>query len=267
MPTGKVRSYSDLTRRLIRLAERIPEIDLHLLGKVRAGAERYPFWTLTTPAGPKKRTICLSGGIHGDEPAGVEAVLGALEMLKKRPRWIDRSQFTIFPCINPYGYEYGTRQNRSKIDLNRQFMRAHPAGEVRLMKRVLDGRTFDLSIEFHEDIDTPGFYLYELSKDPKRAIAKKIIRRVEKKYPINLGEEIEGAPAKGGVISPDLSSGFFKERLARRRQWPHAIYQYKQGTPHTLTSETPIHLGAKERVEIHLIVLKTAMEGLIAPRE
>ena len=135
------------------------------------------------------------------------------------------------------------------------------------MKRVLDGKRFDLSIEFHEDIDTPGFYLYELSKDPKRAVAKKIVRRVAQKYPVNLAEEIEGAPAKGGIISPDLASGFFKKRLARRRQWPHAIYQYKQGTPHTLTSETPTHLDMKERVEIHLIVLKTAMEGLDGSKE
>lgn len=262
MPLNKIRSYSELIERLLPLAEKVQGVESRLLGKVRAGGHVYPFWMLTTPRGPGKKTVCLSGGIHGDEPAGVEGILGALETLKKRPNLMNRFHFTIFPCINPFGYEHHTRGNGSEIDLNRQFTKKRPPAEVRLLRRVLDGKRFDLSIEFHEDIDTPGFYLYEICENPREAVANKIVKRVAKRYPINLQEEIEGAPAKRGVISTTVSAPFFKRRIARRREWPQAIYLYKQGTPHFITSETPIHLDLRDRVEIHLIVLKTALEGL-----
>ena len=261
MPLTKVRSYPDLTDRLIGLAEKVKGLEIQLLGKIRAGKSGYPYWMMTTPEGENKKKVCLSGGIHGDEPAGVEAMLGVLAMLKKKTDLMERFQFTLLPCSNPFGYEYHTRENGSKKDLNRQYSKSRPPSEVRLIKKALDGRRFDLSIEFHEDIDTPGFYLYEIAA-PERAVAGKIIREVARKYPINRQEEIEGAPAKGGIISPTVASDFFRRRIERGRQWPQALYLYKQGTPHLITSETPIHLDMKERVEIHHIVLNTALEGL-----
>lgn len=262
MPLTKVRSYPDLTERLNRLAERVKGVELHLLGKIRAEKTSYPFWMLTTPEGAAKKKVCLSGGIHGDEPAGVEAVLGLLPLLKKKPDLMDRFHFTLFPCNNPFGYEYHTRENGSRKDLNRQYSKRHPPAEVRLIRKALDGKRFDLSIEFHEDIDTPGFYLYEISENPEGAVAHKIVKKVGRKYPVNLQEEIEGAPAEGGIISPTVASDFFKRRIERGKQWPQALYLYKQGTLHCITSETPIHLDMRQRVEIHLTVLKTALEGM-----
>ncbi len=258
-PTLKVRSYADFTERLIRLAEKVKGIEIHLLGKIRGVKTDYPFWMLTTPEGAARKTVCLSGGIHGDEPAGVETMLGILSMLKKNPDLMDRVHFTLFPCNNPFGYEHHTRENRSKQDLNRQYSKSRPPSEVRLIRKALDGRAFDLSIEFHEDIDSPGFYLYEISEGEREAVAHQIVRKVARKFPINLQTEIEGAPAKGGIISPTVASDFFRRRIERGKQWPQAIYLYRQGTLHCITSETPIHLDMHERVAIHLIVLKTAL--------
>lgn len=263
-PVNKVRSYSDVVERMLRSAEETKGLEAHLLGTVRADPERYPFWMFSTPAGPGKKKVCLSGGIHGDEPAGVEVFLAVIEMIRNKPGLLDRFQFTLFPCINPFGYEHHTRENRSRIDLNRQYVRKRPAAEVRFVKKVVDGKKFDLDVEFHEDIDTPGFYMYEVFRDPAHAIGRKIIRRVAKKYPVNLQTEIEGAPANGGLISPDVSPAFFKRRFARKRQWPQALYFYMNGTSQVVTSETPVHLKMQERVEIHLIVLKTALERLLS---
>jgi hypothetical protein len=250
--------------RMLRSVKETKEVEAHLLGTVRADPERYPFWMLSTPDGPGKKKVCLSGGIHGDEPAGVETILAVIEMIRNKPELLDRLHFIIFPCINPFGYEHHTRQNRSRIDLNRQYVQKRPPAEIRFVKKVVDGKVFDLDIEFHEDIDTPGFYMYEVFRDPARAVGRKIIRRVAKKYPINLQTEIEGAPAENGLISPDVSSGFFKRRFARKRQWPQALYFYMNGAAHVVTSETPVHLEIHERVEIHLIVLKTALERLLS---
>lgn len=261
---NKIRSYSELVERMFRLAAETKGIEAHLLGKVRAQPASYPFWMLSTPPGSGKKRVCLSGGIHGDEPAGVEAILAAVGMIGKEPSLLDSVQFTLFPCLNPYGYEYHTRENRSRIDLNRQYVRKRPPAEVRFVKRAIEGKSFDLDIEFHEDIDTPGFYMYEISRDPRRAVGRKVIQRAAKKYPINRQTEIEGAPADGGLISPDVSSQFFQRRFARKRQWPQAIYFYKNGTPHVITPETPVHLEMRERVDIHLTVLKLALERLLS---
>lgn len=261
---NKILSYSEMVERMLRLVREAKGVEAHLLGTVRANPERYPFWMLSTPDGPGKKRVCLSGGIHGDEPAGVESILAAIEMIRNKPDLLDRFHFTLFPCINPFGYEHHTRENRSRIDLNRQYARKRPPAEVRLLRKVVDGKSFDLDIEFHEDIDTPGFYMYEVFRDPRRAVGRKVIQRVARKYPINLQTEIEGAPADGGLISPDVSSGFFKRRFARKRQWPQALYFYMNGTSQVITSETPVHLEMQERVEIHLIVLKTALERLLS---
>lgn len=263
-PINKVRSYSEMVERMLRSVKETKEVEAHLLGAVRADPDRYPFYALTTPDRPGKKKVCLSGGIHGDEPAGVETMLAVIEMIQKRPDLLDRFHFTLFPCINPFGYEHHTRQNRSRVDLNRQYVRKRPPAEIRFVKKVVDGKRFDLDVEFHEDIDTPGFYMYEVFRDPAQAVGRKTIQRVAKKYPINLQTEIEGAPADGGLISPDVSSGFFKRRFARKRQWPQALYFYMNGTSQVITSETPVHLDMQERVEIHLIVLKTALERLLS---
>ncbi|MBI3803390.1 MAG: M14 family metallocarboxypeptidase [Nitrospirae bacterium] len=260
----KSRSYPDVIERILQTAKEAKGIEAHLLGRVRAYPTQYPFWMLSTSDRPGQKRICLSGGIHGDEPAGVETILAVIEMIKKKPSLLQRFHFTLFPCINPFGYEHNTRQNRSRVDLNRQYYRKRPQAEVRLVKKAIEGKWFDLDIEFHEDIDTPGFYMYELCHDPSQTVGRRVIQRVARKYPINLESSIEGAPASGGLISPDAASDFFKQRMARRRLWPQAVYFYKNGTPHVLTSETPVHLEMQQRVEIHLIALKTAMERLLS---
>ena len=42
----------------------------------------------------------------------------------------------------------------------------------------LDGRCFDLLFEMHEDIDAPGFYMYEIADDPGMHVGEKIIEAV-----------------------------------------------------------------------------------------
>ncbi|MFY9271206.1 MAG: M14 family metallocarboxypeptidase [Candidatus Manganitrophaceae bacterium] len=263
---NKVRSYVALVDRFLKLAEETAKetkgVETRLIGRVRANPGHYPFWILSTPDGPGKKKICLSGGIHGDEPAGAEAILAVIEMIKKQPSLLDRFHFTLFPCINPFGYEHHTRHNRSNIDLNRQYYRKDPPAEVRFVRSAIAGKSFDLDIEFHEDIDTPGFYMYEICNDPAFAVGRKVIQRIGRKYPINLQTEIEGAPAREGLISPDAASTFFKQRIARRREWPQAIFFYQLGTPQIITSETPVHLEMHERVEMHLVTLTTALDRL-----
>ncbi|MFQ5779435.1 MAG: M14 family metallocarboxypeptidase [Nitrospiria bacterium] len=258
----KIRSYLDLMERWSLSAKAVKGIERHLLGKVRTGRGSYPFWMATTPFGSRKRQICLTGGIHGDEPSGVEAILGAIRLFEMNPSLMSRFHFTIFPCVNPFGYEYDMRGNGSGQDLNRQFNLRRPLSEVRFIREALKGRQFDLALEFHEDVDTPGFYLYELWKDKKVQMGKTIVREVAKKYPVNRADVIDGFPADRGMIHLMASDTRFMKWMARRRQWPMAIYLFMNGTSHCITSETPLHLKLSDRVDIHLSVLKIALKRL-----
>ncbi len=256
----KIRSYSAFEKRLISLAERIKGLQIQLLGHLPMG---YPLFMLTTPTGVGIKKIVLSGGIHGNEPAGVETLLEILSTLKKEPSLMERFHFTLFPCLNPFGYEHHTREDSSGVDLNRQYGRQMPPQEVRLVCAALTGNRFDLSVEFHEDVDTDGFYLYEICDEARHAAGDVIVKEISKKYPINLHKEIEGAPAAGGVIHPKVASFFFKQRMAKREEWPQAIYLYNHGTPHCITSETPTGFDMQQRVEMHLTVFKIALNALL----
>ncbi len=252
----KIRSYLAFERQLTSLAEEIKGLKVQILGHILM---EYPFFMLTTPTGAGMKKILLSGGIHGNEPAGVAALLDILSTLKKEPALIEQFHLTLFPCLNPFGYEHHTRENSSGVDLNRQYGKRTPPQEVRLVRAALMEKRFDLSMEFHEDIDTPGFYLYEICDEARHAAGDIIVKEISKKYPINLQAEIEGAPAVGGVINPEVASSFFKKRMARRGEWPQAIYLHDQGTPHCITSETPTFLDMHQRVDMHLTVFKIAL--------
>ena len=57
-----------------------------------------------------QRKALISAGIHGDEPSGVETICALLEN-NRFESFSDEWELTFLPCINPYGYEYGTREN------------------------------------------------------------------------------------------------------------------------------------------------------------
>jgi hypothetical protein len=256
----KVRDYGRVLEQLHYLSKEIPAIRLERLGVVRVRENRYPFYALTLGIGATE--VCLSGGIHGDEPAGVETVLEFLRRIQNNPSLLHRFRFTLFPCNNPFGYEHDTRRNGRGLDLNRQYAKAKPPAEVRMIKDFLGGKSFELSLEFHEDVDTDGYYLYELAADPKRLAGEEIIQRISERWPINLRAEIEGAPSRNGVINPHVAGDFLRKRISRRRQWPQAIWLYQNGTRHCVTSETPVTHPMPERVEIHLTALEVALENL-----
>jgi hypothetical protein len=71
----------------------------------------------------KQRPILLMGGIHGDEPLGVELARKTLEFLladagtnaQVKVPWI------VIPILNVDGFKAGTRVNGRGVDLNRNY--------------------------------------------------------------------------------------------------------------------------------------------------
>lgn len=253
------RSYAGLVRRLRAVADS-PDVELRCLGEFEVAGRSYPIFMLCVgAAGQGKRSVMLAAGIHGDEPAGVEAALQFLETRATDSDLLSRFHFNVFPCNNPCGWERNTRENCTGIDLNRGFAVRRPAPEVEIIMQGLRGRRFDLVFEMHEDIDAPGFYLYEIAENPGHYIAEDIIAAVSAAgYPIHRSRVIEHRRAEGGIIRRSALR-FRKTRV------PQAIYAYRTCGGHVLTLEPPASvLPLEDRVRIELMGLEVALNRLRA---
>jgi protein MpaA len=196
----------------------------------------------------------LIAGTHGDEPATVEAALQALE----RPvdvaggDWTCGLSLEVLPCTNPTGYVRNTRETAQGVDVNWAWTRTDVA-EIQILRRFLSGRRYQFVLDFHEDWETTGFYLYE-HRHGVDAAGPKMIDVVEPIIPINAGAEIEGWPAVKGVVTADSS----QERIDRGDGFPMVLL--RDHTPHKLTTETPTELPIPLRAQAHLATLDALLE-------
>lgn len=201
----------------------------------------------------RKRAL-LSAGIHGDEPAGVFAILQLLEQSLLTP-YLNNWEIIILPCLNPDGFEQSTRNNFEDIDLNRQFKLLDPPLEVKLAQSVFD-IPFDLTLELHEDIDSPGYYLYQKSKTGSKnhQLGNIILQKIGPIMPVNQQTEIDGMPATNGVI----------DRLKDPVEmdfWPMAMFSFHKGTPCCFTLETGSKFPMTDRIASHRQAVLTALDN------
>ena len=197
------------------------------------------------------QSVLLSAGIHGDEPSGVECLLMLLE---NHPSWLRGFDLTVFPCLNPWGYEHHMRVNEQGSDVNRLW-KNNPSQEVLLARRVLNHHRFDLTLCLHEDYDATGFYLYELSRHKiyDGPIVTKVVSRI---LPIDSRIWIERRRASHGVVTRPLES------IRRRKKWPEALCHFMHYTDHTLTTETPSSFPIKKRIQAHTEAIRVMFKLL-----
>jgi len=194
--------------------------------------------------------IYLSTGIHGDEPAGPLAV----RQLLIENQWPANTDIWICPCLNPTGFPINQRENADGLDLNRDYR--HPRSvEIRSHVDWLNRLPgFDLCFCLHEDWESHGFYLYELNPDRRPSPAERIIAQVSRICPIDPSAEIEGRPARGGIIRPDLDP-------AQRPQWPEAFFLITHKTRHSFTLEAPSDFPLSARVAALVAAVRTGFRA------
>ena len=233
-----MRNYAEITERLKRL-----DVPIEHIGTVH----NYPIYQIhlasiiNTP-----KHVLITGGMHGDEPAGVEAVLHFLE--RDNTVLLKNFSFLVIPCINPYGYVHNTRETLDSIDINRAF-ETEDIAEVAIVKEALGQTQFSLAIDFHEDYDATGFYLYEGKRDekyigPKLAVAAKAIGAID--------------PDDPGEDAPDLAEGVYKVATSWGTQGlaPYLLHFHSE---HVIISETPTVWQLEQRAALHLTILDTAL--------
>jgi murein peptide amidase A len=203
-----------------------------------------------TPPNPR-RTIYISSGIHGDEPAGPVA----LRRLVEDDRWPSDADLIISPCLNPTGLAAKTRENNHGIDLNRDY-RHQKSEEVRAHVNWLNKLPrFDFSLVLHEDWEADGFYLYEVNFDKIPSPGQRIIQAVRELCPIQHDSIIDDLwQCHSGIIHPNI-------RPEDRPLWAEALYLIVNKTKLSITLETPSDFPLPFRVEAHVRAVNAALAG------
>lgn len=151
----ELQRWNTIISRVERLARNGKRVDTHSV----VGAP-FPLYVIDVPgAATATQTVLVTAGLHGDEPAGVEAALAFAELSCRD--WARDFHFCILPCVNPTGFAMGTRENAQGVDLNRAFGGRDSMPEVRLVKQLASERRIHLAVDLHEDWEAKGFYLYE----------------------------------------------------------------------------------------------------------
>jgi protein MpaA len=250
---GRTRDYREVVHRLHALRGR--EWRVEQVGQVWG----YPFFRVWRRIDRRAPTILVTAGIHGEEPGSVEGALRWLEgaaWAKWRVNWF------VLPCINPYGWERNQRRNAQRRDINRQFRNSNDCPEAELVKRLVKGQRFLFTLDLHEDVDAPGYYLYELCRKPP-FVGERIVKAVGNVIPVNRDNVIDGNRATGpGLIRREANI----DRLKRRLRWPMAYHLFLNCTDHILGSETPVRFPLQRRAVAHNLALRTALRALVTER-
>ena len=257
-------------------------------------ADGYPVFMLERKASPRegraRPSLLIDAGIHGEEPAGVLGLLDWLE--KSAEQWAPAIDFTVFPCLNPWGIERGLRFDPRGRDLNREFNNpVHPA--VASFCRAVSDRRFDLFMDLHEDCDFFGMYLYEVAEPkasgldgegsgpsgadsftPDRTAAgrassrrapgrptlgRAILDTCRRLVPLSDGDDVGGITTRNGMVAGSLT----RDEIEAWDQWPIALYAFVKHTDHVVTVETPGKQPLELRRTLHGIALDIACRRLV----
>lgn len=247
--------------------------EVTLLRRLRYGSRNYPLFFAQYPAASSSAhpTVLLSAGVHGDEPAGVYAVMDFLE--QEVWRYADRARLCIFPCANPSGFEADTRCTMNGVDLNRSFGVGSTQPEVVAIEEWLreTAGPFCLHVDLHEnnpaalvedaaeDGEYPrACYLYEWMHDQRRRIGRRLIDALPYWAPVCLLPTIEQEENNRGVIAyPEAL------RNAKYARGPLDALAMQHWTDHTIVTETPAIWSMEKRIAVQRLWIKRALEMVL----
>jgi murein peptide amidase A len=206
--------------------------------------ESVPRTLLCAESGPTDApVVTISAGVHGDEPAGVLALLSLFEENSLDPHFAYR----LWPCTNPSGYSVGTRVNAEGLDVNRTFARGGGSPEARAIIMANRDRKYELALDLHEDCDAGAFYCYAYNDD---GIAQSAVIAVR---------ESGFAVEEDAILTPDPQS----EREAIGGM-SYSLLLLRNAARRVVTFETPSRLPLEQRVAMHRRAVQAAVEALRA---
>ena len=256
-PRPAVRDLAALEARQMSVVDAAGHLTHQTIGRVD-----YPGFSAAigcirfTPTGAVQRRVLINGGIHGNEPAGVEAALRFIEDLARAPDAYPHTAFDVVCLVNPWGWVHDMRRNRDGRDVNRDFA-SFRTQEARLMRAFLEDRHYDLMLDLHEDPAAQGFYLYQYAH-PDQVACRRIIATLRQQgFAPEQNVRMIILKTDDGLIDAPLWGHWY---MWLTRQLSLANYYRLNLSRNVFTVETPPRLPWGDRLKIQ----RTAIDRLIA---
>ncbi len=248
MSLYRCHDYAFLLRRW-KKAARAAGLEWRAIGE----ADGYEVYCATTRGAVEAGGVYISAGIHGDEPAGTEALIRWAEA---NPASLRAQPYLIFPCLNPWGLVNNARLDASGNDLNRTFHHEE-VPHIQHWKTLLKGRKFSLALTLHEDYDGEGLYLYEIGRNPPHW-GEELLELARPHIEIEARVRIDGRR----ITKP----GLFRRRVDLRRfpQLPEALYLHLHHARRTFTFETPSEFALETRVRVQQLLIHACTQRALA---
>ena len=245
---NRQKSYASLVADIRALQGDV--FDVQGIGKLKFDGKDYEFLKIVNRPSPSPYAvqvpICLVAGVHGDEPDGILAALELARRFARSPQLVSNYALTIYPCVNPVGYERMTRENGNDKDLNREFFRDSTEEEVAVMERELRAHEFTGFISGHSDYESFGIYAYATGAVLSERLAKPALFQASGIIPTNTDAIIDGHPAQNGIIN---------------QKFPGSLGPLSKGAsePFDITIETPNLFALSKRVEAQATAFETVL--------
>ena len=208
------------------------QFDVYQYDQLSYKSYKYPLYAIKSlDWDDNKKTILITGGVHGYETSGVQGAIAFME--QSASDYTAHFNILTLPCISPWGYETINRWNPETIDPNRSFFSKPTSQEAqKAMKAVQEtGQAIHAHFDLHETTDTDntefrpalaardaitqdkwdipdGFYLVGDSENTQDNFQKAIIQSVEKVTHIapedESGKIIGDVCTQKGVINYDV---------------------------------------------------------------
>jgi predicted deacylase len=218
-------------------------VDFQEFGRVQYGRESLPLWVLRQAgASPASSTVCLLAGVHGNEPAGVQALLSLATRLHAHPDAFAGMRYVLVPLANPWGWERNLRHNGDNRDVARKFADGD-AQEAKQIKALFAAERCTIFVDLHEDRTREGFYMLAYAEQQRTELAR-LIRSIEADSQVHHARTGD----RGLVLVSEAE-------LAGVSATTASLWARMNGAAHAFIVETSEGLPLEERVAIHLMAV------------
>ncbi len=260
----------ELERRLDLIREKGAPFLVENYGSVRHAGRDFALHRVLVGSLEKPRVAILAG-FHRHEPAGVNGVLDLLE--HDASTFIKHLTLEVYPCVNPSGYEGGTRMTMAGVDLNRQFGPRSDVPEVVALLRSLASypKRYLAVLDNHQDVEEadwkyPGptpdcFYLYA-SAPPGDHFAADIVASLPAES-VFRGDNVYGDRCINGVI--DSTANLASSPYAQSCDLEQHMFREDRAI-RCLAFETPGSWPLDKAASLHRTAITSALRLLVTTK-
>jgi hypothetical protein len=253
------RDLVSLEEKLRALCAGSTHLELDDIGRIEYEEFSAAIWIARHRPPCAERYVLITGGVHGNEPAGASWVVDLIAMMARHPEAFSNVNFDLIPLVNPWGWSRDIRFNRRGQDINRDFA-SFETQEARILKKEFVSRRYDLVIDHHEDPDAAGFYLYQYAKRDT-GLSRKVIAAIRAlDYPIEQDVHMVILRTRDGLIdAPRWGLNYMR----MTGQLSITNYLRLEHSREVYTIETPTRLPMEDRVMMHRRAFELILEGVL----